>query len=423
MKSKYLLPLALGVMATTPTMAAQVIATDLIVQGSECVGTDCTSSESFGYDTVRLKENNTRLKFDDTSSSGSFPSRDWQLVANDSNNGGAEYLAIEDVTAGKVPFTVEGGGKNNALYIDSTGKIGFRTTTPVLDLHVATGDTPGLRLEQDSSSGWTAQTWDLAGNETNFFVRDVTHSSQLPFRIRPGAPTSSIDVNSSGDIGVGTDDPVKAVHISRTGDASVRLEVTDASTKWDMTAVSGSFYVTKGGTGGAELIITDSGTVQMGPGGTSKFFLDASGNLTIAGALSQGSDVNSKENIRNVEGQSILDRLSNLRIARWNYKFDAPQIEHIGPMAQEFHSVFGLGDDPTRISSLDVGGIALAGLKEVNEKSGALAGEVGALRGELQARDQQVAELKDRISNLEALVQQLALGQLDNSRLSMLEQE
>ncbi|HEV7516457.1 MAG TPA: hypothetical protein VGR07_09175, partial [Thermoanaerobaculia bacterium] len=45
----------------------QVIADDLIVQGSACVGLDCVVNESFGFDTIRLKENNTRIKFDDTS--------------------------------------------------------------------------------------------------------------------------------------------------------------------------------------------------------------------------------------------------------------------------------------------------------------------------------------------------------------------
>ena len=45
----------------------QVIPDDLIVQGSACVGLDCVNNESFGFDTIRLKENNTRIKFDDTS--------------------------------------------------------------------------------------------------------------------------------------------------------------------------------------------------------------------------------------------------------------------------------------------------------------------------------------------------------------------
>ena len=36
-------------------------------------------------------------------------------------------------------------------------------------------------MEQDGSSGFNPQTWDLDGNETDFFVRDVTHASSLPF--------------------------------------------------------------------------------------------------------------------------------------------------------------------------------------------------------------------------------------------------
>jgi hypothetical protein len=70
--------------------------------------------------------------------------------------------------------------------VDDGGRVGLGTSTPVVDLHVVSGDSPTLRLEQNGSSGFTPQTWDVAGNETNFFVRDVTHSSNLPFRIRPG---------------------------------------------------------------------------------------------------------------------------------------------------------------------------------------------------------------------------------------------
>ena len=83
--------------------AAQVFTTDVIVQGSECVGFDCVSSESFGFDTLRLKENNLRIHFNDTSSSASFPGNDWRITINDSTNGGAEYFAVEDATGGKIP--------------------------------------------------------------------------------------------------------------------------------------------------------------------------------------------------------------------------------------------------------------------------------------------------------------------------------
>ena len=54
-------------------MPDQVIPDDLIVQGSLCVGFDCVNNESFGFDTIRLKENNTRIKFEDTSVGASRP--------------------------------------------------------------------------------------------------------------------------------------------------------------------------------------------------------------------------------------------------------------------------------------------------------------------------------------------------------------
>jgi hypothetical protein len=200
--------------------ADQVIADDLIVQGSLCVGLDCVNGESFGFDTIRLKENNLRIKFDDTSVSAGFPNHDWQLTANDSANGGLNKFSIEDITAATIPFTVEGSSPTNSIYVDSTGRVGFRTASPVLDLHVSTSNTPGLRLDQNASGGFTSQVWDIAGNEANFFVRDVTGGSKLPFRIRPGAATSSIDISSAGNVGIGFASPTVQLHVREAAVAS-----------------------------------------------------------------------------------------------------------------------------------------------------------------------------------------------------------
>ena len=195
----------------------QVIPDDLIVQGSICAGFDCVNGESFGFDTLRLKENNTRIKFEDTSV-GSFPTNDWQLTANDSASGGASKFSIEDITGAKVPVTVTAGAATNSVFVDSTGRVGFRTATPVLDLHVSTSNTPAIRLEQTNAGGFTAQTWDIGANEANFFVRDVTGGSRLSFRIRPGAPTSSIDISADGDVGVGTASPDEKLHVEESVD-------------------------------------------------------------------------------------------------------------------------------------------------------------------------------------------------------------
>jgi hypothetical protein len=221
-----------------PVKALDIVqADDVIIQGSACVGLDCVNNESFGFDTIRLKENNTRIKFDDTSTSTGFPNHDWQLTANDSASGGANKFSIEDITASTVPMTITGSAPTNSIFVDSTGRVGFRTSTPVLDLHVSTSNTPALRLEQNNSGGFTAQTWDVAGNEANFFVRDVTGGSRLPFRIRPGAPTSSIDIAASGKVGVGTASPSEQLHALNTQDGQTVSMVENASSGTSAAAI------------------------------------------------------------------------------------------------------------------------------------------------------------------------------------------
>ena len=201
-----------------------IVPDDHIVQGSGCFGFDCVDGESFGVDTIRLKENNLRIHFDDTSTSAGFAANDWRIVANEQPSGGANKFSIEDSTANRTPFTIEAGAPNNNLYLDSTGNVGIGTSAPSLDMHVTTTDTPAWRFEQTSAGGFTAQTWDIGANEANFFVRDATGGSKLSLRIRPGAPTSSLDISANGDTGMGTASPEAALHIVRgSGPVGLRL--------------------------------------------------------------------------------------------------------------------------------------------------------------------------------------------------------
>src|SRR5947208_2533618 len=195
-----------GLTPGAPKAEDVVTADDAIIQGSLCVGLDCVNNESFGFDTIRLKENNTRIKFDDTSTTAGCPNNDWQLTANDAC-GGANKFSIEDITGSKVPFTITAGAPTNSLFVASSGKLGLGNSAPGLNLHITATDTPAIRQEQTSGGGFTAQTWDNGANEANSFVRDVTGGSRLPLRIRPGAPTSSIDISASGTVGMGTASP------------------------------------------------------------------------------------------------------------------------------------------------------------------------------------------------------------------------
>ena len=185
----------------------EVIAGDLIVQKSIAVGLDAVDGEAFGFDTFRLKENNIRIHFDDTSGSGSFPGNDWRIVINDAANGGANYFGIEDATADVMSFKILAGAPANAFFMAANGNIGLGTDAPVVKLHIADGNSPALRIEQDASDGWTPQSWDVSGNESNFFIRDNTNGSTLPFRIKPGAPQNALFIAANGNIGLGTATP------------------------------------------------------------------------------------------------------------------------------------------------------------------------------------------------------------------------
>ncbi|BAN00368.1 hypothetical protein YM304_00540 [Ilumatobacter coccineus YM16-304] len=232
--------------------ADEVIADDTVLKGSLCVGIDCQNNESFGYDTIRLKENNLRIRFVDTSNSGSFPTNDWQITVNDSTNGGLNKFSIDDLDGGSTPFTIEAGAGTDSLRVDDAGRVGLGTANPATQAHVVDGNSPTLRLDQDGSQGFQPQAWDLGSNETNFFVRDATTGGTLPFKIQPGAPTDALVVESSGTVSL--------------GDGSLVLRDDVSGIDWNLEATStGGFTLSRddGGTVTTTLTILPSGDVEI----------------------------------------------------------------------------------------------------------------------------------------------------------------
>lgn len=181
----------------------EFIPESLFVDGRMGVGYSMTNGATLNS-TLVCNEDNISILFDDSSILSGYPLNDWSIQINDHFQNGDEYFAIKDVTANTIPFKIVSGLSDNALFVGSYGRIGFGTSNPMLELHIADGDTPSVRLDQDGTSGWAAQVWDIAANETNFFVRDVTNGSKLPFRIGPSTPTSTLTLREQGFVGIGT---------------------------------------------------------------------------------------------------------------------------------------------------------------------------------------------------------------------------
>jgi hypothetical protein len=273
-KAPVIVLISIAGLSSFSALADQQIQDDLVVAGSFCAGIDCFNNESFGFDTIRLKENNLRIKFLDTSGSSSFPTNDWQITVNDSANGGLNKFSIDDIDSGLTPFTILAGAPANSIYVASSGNFGLGTATPLVNLHVLANNTPTIRLDQDTSGGWAAQSWDLGGNEAGFFIRDFTNSSTLPFRIIANAPSSSLYIAADGDIGFQTSSPDGLLDIAHPSNAN-----------------NHAFLVSPLGDVGVNI---DNGFVPNGlfdiqtTGGLSQFTVNTNGNIGVQTSTPDG---------------------------------------------------------------------------------------------------------------------------------------
>jgi trimeric autotransporter adhesin len=121
-------------------------------------------------------------------------------------------------------------------------------------------------------------------------------------------------------------------------------------------------------------------------GGTTLMTLNQSG-LTVNGTFVSSSDRAAKQDLRPVDPRTVLERVARLPIGEWSYR-DDPGVRHVGPMAQDFHAAFGLGQDERHISMVDADGVALAAIQ-------ALTRIVDDQRVELE-------RLKSRLASLES---------------------
>jgi hypothetical protein len=105
------------------------------------------------------------------------------------------------------------------------------------------------------------------------------------------------------------------------------------------------------------------------------------------------SDRNLKRNFAPIDRDAILEALARLPLSSWTYKTEDPRTRHLGPMAQDFKSAFGLGTEDTTILQVDADGVSFAAiqaltehLKRLEARNAALESEVKALRAALPRR-------------------------------------
>lgn len=258
-------------------------------------------------------------------------------------------------------------------------------TAPSGSFVLRTNDTPLVRLDQASGGGFTAQTWDVGGNEANFFVRDLTAGSRLPFRIAPGAPTNNLTLRA-GYVGIGTWTPSKRLDIvGSDGDTAVKLTEESATvaprTLADLTnrgPVAVRLADSDANVGWTMATAAD-GTVSLtpdGPGPLPSLVLSKSGDVTAGGVVQQAADPARRTGVRAADEAAIAAAIRALPIERFGLAGDDSGAEHLAPSGEAFRDAFGLGSSDALIAPGDVGAVALVGVKALLDGG---AGETGDL--------------------------------------------
>ncbi len=178
-------------------------------------------------------------------------------------------------------------------------------------------------------------------------VNDVPHSMRIevPLHLKNNAGAAKIFVEESGRSATRT-----LLEISNPGNTKLAITNSNIGVTWAFANA------------GKGLRLSNESTSAI------EFEIFNNGDATLAGALTQNSDINAKQDIEQVNQQNILQKVAALPISEWSYK-DAPNSRHIGPMAQDFYAAFNLGNTEKGLSTIDTGGVALAAIQALSKEN------------------------------------------------------
>ena len=300
-----------------------------------------------------------------------------------------------------VPFATSAGGGVDVVVEDSA--------------RVRSGSAAVLGLERDEREGLAPQEWriEVAGEDGDLTVVDVTGGERRALVLQPGAPSASFVVDDTGDVGLGTLAPAANLHVvGDAGDTKLLIEETSSTN-------AARELVELKNNGAAIIVLNDAGAPARWAVGNVggvlvvnnqanlgvEFTLSGEGNLTIAGALTQNSDRRLKRDFVVVD-----DALELLRQVRgYAYTRRASGSRELGVIAQEVRAVFpeAVVADDDGLLSVAYGSLVAPLIEAVRaldddrraaqEQADALEARVEQLERELAARDQRLARIEARL--------------------------
>jgi hypothetical protein len=150
-------------------------------------------------------------------------------------------------------------------------------------------------------------------------------------------------------------------------------------------------------------------TFNVRASGGTRIYSDTAASVGVrlnngANAWAALSDRNVKDNFAFVDGQEILEQLASIPIETWNLKSQDESIRHIGPMAQDFYTAFGVGEDERHISTTDADGVALAAIQRLYQLAQEKDAEIAVLKKRNEKVEARLAVMEEKMMKLEAVL-------------------
>ncbi len=326
-------------------------------------------------------------------------------------------------------------GNTSTAFGNSTIASGFASTamgsvtSASGDYSTATGMLTGARGDYSTAMGkQTAASGDYSTAMGNITSATGLYSTAMgKYTDATGYASTSIGDSSSAS---GNSSFASGFRTAASGDYSTATGYRTTASGDYSTAI-GNNVSTNSKTG--SLIIGDnsSATIMVSP--TANFFLSrfaggyhliTSANLSTGCSLAAGdnawttgSDVRTKENFAEINGEDFLKKISGFHLTSWNYKTQNPAtFRHYGPMAQDFYAAFGkdkygtIGNDTT-INSADFAGVSFIAIQALEKRTQKIE--------ELEIRIHKIKQLEKENEELKTMLLQLRkeLDELKKSKL------
>jgi hypothetical protein len=155
----------------------------------------------------------------------------------------------------------------------------------------------------------------------------------------------------------------------------------------------GHVFINKNG--GNVIINRNAGNVGIGTeNAEAKLTVNGTTRTTVLQITSARA---AKEGFASIDAAAVLAKVAALPIATWVYT-NRPGDRHLGPVAEDFHATFALGEDDKHIATVDADGVLFASVQAIHQLMQEKDARIAALEKELAAAK---ADFSTRLARLE----------------------